>query len=56
MRFGTLVKPGHLRRVILQRNLQLGSLEVSPLQLQIPDSSVGGRPAVPAGADVGGLL
>ena len=45
-----------MSREIIQRNLQLDPLEVSPIQLQMSDSLMEGRPAIPAGTHVGGLL
>ena len=54
--FGQPDSPGHLSRTIHPVVLHLRPVEIPRHQLQPPDSSVGKRPAIPVGADVGGLL
>ena len=49
-------QPGHFSRMPQPVVLQPGSIERGTNQLRPPDSSVGRLPAIPAGADVGGLL
>ena len=51
-----LEKPGHFSRMPQPVVLQPGPIERGTNQLRPPDSSVGRPPAIPAGADVGGLL